>query len=74
VEDAVRPHTAEQLIQRLAKEQADSRLPSVVATLRPLGAPGRISHLDLASFCLTRTPYDPVADVPGGVDPAGWGG
>jgi CubicO group peptidase (beta-lactamase class C family) len=32
----------------------------------------RVSHLDLASFCLTRTPYDPSADVPGGVDPAGW--
>lgn len=33
----------------------------------------RVSHLDVASFCLTRTPYDPSADVPGGVDPAGWG-
>lgn len=28
--------------------------------------------LDLASFVLTRTPYDPSADVPGGVDEAGW--
>ncbi|MTV26784.1 beta-lactamase family protein [Nitriliruptoraceae bacterium ZYF776] len=29
--------------------------------------------LDLASFVFTRTPYDPSADVPGGVDEAGWG-
>lgn len=36
-------------------------------------ADGSVSHLDLASFCLTRAPYDPSADVPGGVDPAGWG-
>jgi CubicO group peptidase (beta-lactamase class C family) len=28
--------------------------------------------LDLASFIFTRTPYDPQADVPGGVDPQGW--
>ena len=42
--------------------------------LRPVrGADGSVSHLDLASFRLTRTPYDPDADVPGGVDPAGWG-
>ncbi|NAZ85797.1 hypothetical protein GTR00_06730 [Kineococcus sp. T90] len=41
--------------------------------LRPVrGADGAVSHLDLASFRLTRTPYDPGADVPGGVDPAGW--
>ncbi len=33
---------------------------------------GSVSHLDLASFILTRTPYDPDADVPGGVDPGGW--
>ena len=33
---------------------------------------GRVSHLDLGSFRFTRTPYDPAADVPGGVDPAGW--
>jgi len=42
----------------------------------PLGvvrAPdGRVSHLDLGSFRFTRTPYDPAADVPGGVDPARW--
>jgi CubicO group peptidase (beta-lactamase class C family) len=33
---------------------------------------GTPRHLDLASFVLTRTPYDPAADVPGGVDEAGW--
>lgn len=42
-------------------------------TLRIARRPdGSISHLDLASFVLTRTPYDPDAAVPGGVDPAGW--
>jgi CubicO group peptidase (beta-lactamase class C family) len=30
-------------------------------------------HLDLATFVFTRTPYDPEAPVPGGVDEAGWG-
>jgi hypothetical protein len=34
---------------------------------------GQARWLDLASFVLTRTPYDPAADVPGGVDTAGWG-
>ena len=33
---------------------------------------GVASHLDLASFRFTRTPYDPDADVPGGVDEGGW--
>ncbi|GAA2165117.1 CubicO group peptidase (beta-lactamase class C family) [Humibacillus xanthopallidus] len=33
---------------------------------------GTPSHLDLASFRFTRTPYDADADVPGGVDDAGW--
>ena len=33
---------------------------------------GTVSHLDLASFRFTRTPYDPAADVPGGVDESGW--
>lgn len=33
---------------------------------------GAVSHLDLASFRFTRTPYDPDGDVPGGVYPAGW--
>lgn len=28
--------------------------------------------LDLASFIFTRAPYDPQADVPGGIDPQGW--
>ncbi|MBM6399085.1 serine hydrolase domain-containing protein [Phycicoccus sonneratiae] len=35
-------------------------------------ADGTVSHLDLASFRFTRTPYDPAADVPGGVDDLGW--
>ncbi|MEJ5915399.1 serine hydrolase domain-containing protein [Pseudokineococcus sp. 1T1Z-3] len=35
-------------------------------------ADGGVSHLDLATFRLTRTPYDPGADVPGGVDEGGW--
>ena len=33
---------------------------------------GSVSHLDLASFRFTRTPYDLQADVPGGVDERGW--
>jgi CubicO group peptidase (beta-lactamase class C family) len=33
---------------------------------------GQVSHLDVGSFRFTRTPYDPVADIPGGADPAGW--
>jgi CubicO group peptidase (beta-lactamase class C family) len=33
---------------------------------------GTVSHLDLASFRFTRTPYDPEADIPGGVDEPGW--
>jgi len=33
---------------------------------------GTVSHLDLATFRFTRTPYDPTADVPGGVDERGW--
>ncbi len=32
----------------------------------------RVSHLDLGSFRFSRTPYDQGADIPGGVDPAGW--
>src|SRR5262249_55579967 len=36
-------------------------------------ADGTVSHLALGSFVFTRTPYDPAAAVPGGVDPAGWG-
>lgn len=33
---------------------------------------GSVGWLDLGSFRFTRTPYDPSADVPGGVDEAGW--
>jgi CubicO group peptidase (beta-lactamase class C family) len=29
-------------------------------------------HLDLGTFIFTRTPYDPLAPVPGGVDETGW--
>lgn len=29
-------------------------------------------YIDLASFRLTRRPYQPDADIPGGVDDAGW--
>lgn len=35
---------------------------------------GRVGHLDLATFILTRQPYDPNAPIPGGVDPQGWRG
>lgn len=42
-------------------------------TLRVVRPAGARPYLDLASFRLTRTPYDPDADIPGGVDPAGWG-
>ncbi|GGQ20213.1 serine hydrolase [Streptosporangium pseudovulgare] len=42
-------------------------------TLRPVHrADGSISHLDLNTFVFTRTPYDPAAEVPGGVDEGGW--
>ncbi len=44
-------------------------------TLRVVRRPdGTISHLDLNTFVLTRTPYDPSAPVPGGLDPDGWRG
>ncbi|WP_351230570.1 serine hydrolase domain-containing protein [Streptomyces sp. NPDC002133] len=33
-----------------------------------------VDHLDLGSFAFTREPYDPAADVPGGVDQGGWRG
>lgn len=33
---------------------------------------GAVSHLDLATFIFTRTPYDPKAPIPGGVDTHGW--
>jgi CubicO group peptidase (beta-lactamase class C family) len=35
-------------------------------------ADGTPTHLDLATFIFTRTPYDPAAPVPGGVDESGW--
>ena len=35
-------------------------------------ASGRTIRLDIGSFSLSRTPYDPAADPPGGVDEAGW--
>ncbi|MGW2560610.1 serine hydrolase domain-containing protein [Streptomyces sp. NPDC001514] len=35
---------------------------------------GSLDHLDLGSFAFTREPYDPAADVPGGVDEGGWRG
>ncbi len=35
-------------------------------------ADGTVSHLDLASFRFSRTPYAPDSDVPGGVDDLGW--
>lgn len=42
-------------------------------TLRVVGrADGTPSHLDLNTFVLTRTPYDPDAPIPGEVDPPGW--
>ncbi len=33
---------------------------------------GGTPYLDLGTFRLTRAPYDPGSDIPGGVDPAGW--
>lgn len=35
-------------------------------------ADGSISHLDLATYCFTRTPYALGAPVPGGHDEQGW--
>jgi D-alanyl-D-alanine carboxypeptidase len=35
-------------------------------------AGGAVVKLEVASWAFTRTPYDPAADVPGGVDPGGW--
>ncbi|GAA1433818.1 serine hydrolase domain-containing protein [Microlunatus lacustris] len=36
------------------------------------GADGRVSHLDLATFVLTRQPYAPAEVIPGGLDDRGW--
>ncbi|KNX37885.1 serine hydrolase domain-containing protein [Luteipulveratus halotolerans] len=41
-------------------------------TLRPFGDGERPAYLDLGSFRLTRDPYDPDADIPGGVEDVGW--
>jgi len=35
-------------------------------------AQGAVVALDLGSFVFSRTPYDPAAPQPGGVDEAGW--
>jgi CubicO group peptidase (beta-lactamase class C family) len=41
-------------------------------TLRPVREQGRLVALDLGSFVFSRTPYDPAAPIPGGVDGKGW--
>jgi CubicO group peptidase (beta-lactamase class C family) len=33
---------------------------------------GKPNHLDLVTFIFSRTPFDPAAPIPGGVDPDGW--
>jgi CubicO group peptidase (beta-lactamase class C family) len=33
---------------------------------------GSVAYLDIASFVFTRTPYDPGAEIPGGLDKTGW--
>ncbi|GAA4723970.1 CubicO group peptidase, beta-lactamase class C family [Promicromonospora umidemergens] len=40
--------------------------------LRPVERDGRVVALDVGTFCLTRTPYAPDAEIPGGHDTAGW--
>ena len=35
-------------------------------------ADGGVSHLDLATFVLTREPYAPAEVIPGGLDERGW--
>lgn len=40
--------------------------------LRPMRHGAAVRQLDIGTFCFTRTPYDPVADLPGGTDPLGW--
>jgi CubicO group peptidase (beta-lactamase class C family) len=41
-------------------------------TLRPVSEAGVVVALDLGSFIYSRTPYDPSAPIPGGIDPVGW--
>ncbi len=36
------------------------------------GSDGRVLALDIGSFIYTRTPYDPAAPIPGGLDPRNW--
>ncbi|RKS72517.1 CubicO group peptidase (beta-lactamase class C family) [Motilibacter peucedani] len=36
------------------------------------GADGSVTSLDIATFVLTRAPYDPPELQPGGVEPPGW--
>jgi CubicO group peptidase (beta-lactamase class C family) len=44
-------------------------------TLRVARDPdGTPNHLDLATFIFARSPYDPGAPIPGGLDDAGWRG
>ncbi len=37
-----------------------------------IGPDGQVVALDIGSFIYTRTPYDPAAPIPGGVDQAAW--
>jgi len=37
-----------------------------------IGRDGSVHALDIGSFIYARTPYDPAAPVPGGVDASGW--
>lgn len=41
-------------------------------TLRPVERDGRLVALDVGTFCLTRSPYAPEAEIPGGHDGVGW--
>jgi CubicO group peptidase (beta-lactamase class C family) len=41
--------------------------------LRPVRDGDEVVALDLGSFVFSRTPYDPAAPIPGGVDEDGWG-
>lgn len=41
-------------------------------TLRPVERDGRLVALDVGTFCLTRSPYAPEAEIPGGHDDVGW--
>ncbi|MGI5187913.1 serine hydrolase domain-containing protein [Promicromonospora sp. CA-289599] len=41
-------------------------------TLRPVERDGRLVALDVGTFCLTRSPYAPEVEIPGGHDDVGW--